>query len=409
LNFCSSNFSCTGIGETAIVSLLSLSPGTTVNVTVFANVSCTIPQGGAQVVNTVRVESLTPDPNGSNNTRVVSNQGVPGPPSTIAPTGQSFSTTGGDASVFVSGPNCSWSAISNAPWITITSSSSCCNGFVNYNVAANSGIPRTGTMTIAENTFTVMQDGTLPAPGTSTTGLQNPVASSFFLRNSNSTGVADTSFSFGPGSAGWLPLVGDWDGDGVDTVGVFNPGASTFFLRNSNSTGIADISFAYGPAGAGWSPIVGDWDGNGTDTVGLYNPVAGTFFLRNSNTTGVADISFAFGPGGAGWIPLVGDWNNDATDTIGLYNPSASTFFLRNGNSTGVADVAFAYGPAGAGWRPLVGDWDGDGTDTIGLYNPAASTFFLRNSNTTGVADLSFAFGPGGLGWIPLAGDWDGL
>jgi hypothetical protein len=192
------------------------------------------------------------------------------------------------------------------------------------------------------------------------------------------------------------------------TAGLYNPAGGGFFLRNSNSTGVADISFAYGPAGAGWLPLVGDWNGDSTTTVGLYNPSAGSFFLRNSNSSGVADISFAYGPGGAGWLPLVGDWNGDGVDTIGLYNPSAGTFFLRNSNSSGVADLSFAYGPAGAGWLPLVGDWNGDGTTTVGLYNPAAGGFFLRNSNTTGVADIVFSYGPAGAGWRPLVGDWNG-
>jgi hypothetical protein len=247
------------------------------------------------------------------------------------------------------------------------------------------------------------------ANGTDTIGLYNPGGAAFFLRNTNSTGVADVSFAYGPAGAGWIPLVGDWNGDGVDTIGLYNPAASTFFLRNSNSTGVADLSFAFGPAGAGWLPIVGDWNGDGIDTVGLYNPTTSTFFLRNSNSTGVANLSFAYGPAGAGWIPIVGDWNGDGVDTIGLYNPAAGTFFLRNTNSTGVADVSFAYGPGGAGWKPVVGDWNGDGVDTIGLYNPTTSAFFLRNTNSTGVADVSFAYGPAGAGWTPLVGDWNGL
>ena len=90
---------------------------------------------------------------------------------------------------------------------------------------------------------------------------------------------------------------------------MYNPGTGTFFLKNTNSSGVADVSFAYGPAGAGWKPMAGDWNGDGTDTIGLYNPTAGTFFIRNSNSTGIADLEFSYGPAGAGWIPLSGDWD----------------------------------------------------------------------------------------------------
>jgi hypothetical protein len=53
---------------------------------------------------------------------------------------------------------CSWTATSNASWITITAgSSSPSSGDVNYTVAPNTGTTRTGTMTIAGQTFTVTQ------------------------------------------------------------------------------------------------------------------------------------------------------------------------------------------------------------------------------------------------------------
>ena len=34
---------------------------------------------------------------------------------------------------------------------------------------------------------------------------------------------------------------------GVDTPGVYNPATGTFFLRNANSAGPADTTFTYGP------------------------------------------------------------------------------------------------------------------------------------------------------------------
>jgi hypothetical protein len=63
------------------------------------------------------------------------------------------------------------------------------------------------------------------------------------------------SFQFGPGLVNWLPIAGDWDDDGRDTVGLYNPSTSVFFLKNSNSAGVADLAVAYGPPNAGWLPI----------------------------------------------------------------------------------------------------------------------------------------------------------
>ncbi|MBF0559730.1 MAG: C10 family peptidase, partial [Nitrospirae bacterium] len=80
---------------------------------------------------------------------------------TLDSSNHSLSYSGGTDSVTVktSPTNCSWTAVSNASWITITSGSSGTgNGTVSYSVSANtSSSPRTGTMTIGVQTFTVTQ------------------------------------------------------------------------------------------------------------------------------------------------------------------------------------------------------------------------------------------------------------
>jgi hypothetical protein len=185
-------------------------------------------------------------------------------------------------------------------------------------------------------------------------------------------GRADVTFAFGAAGAGWLPIVGDWNGDGTDTVGLYNAKLGKFFLKNSHAGGAADVSFVYGAANAGWLPIAGDWNGDGTDTVALHNPALGKFFLKNSHAGGAADVSFVYGAANAGWLPIAGDWNGDGTDSIGLYKPSASTFYLRNSHTAGPANVSFSYGPAGAGWRPVTGDWNGasSGANNVAIAGP---------------------------------------
>ncbi len=76
-------------------------------------------------------------------------------------TGQPFGSSGGTGQVQVTASaGCSWTAVSNAAWITITSGKSgTASGTVAYSVSANSTTPRTGTMTIAGQTYTVTQDG----------------------------------------------------------------------------------------------------------------------------------------------------------------------------------------------------------------------------------------------------------
>ena len=248
--------------------------------------------------------------------------------------------------------------------------------------------------------------GVTSEKNTDTIGLYDPSSSTFFLRNSNTAGIADTVFGYGPAGLGWGAVSGDWNGDGGSTVGLYNASLSEFYLKNTHNGGVADVVFGYGPAGSNWVPVAGDWDGDGTDTLGLYNQVTSTFYLKNSHSGGVADIVFEYGPAGSNWVPVAGDWDGDGDDTLGFYNQVTSQFYLKNSHSGGMADIVFAYGPAGSNWVPLAGDWDGDGDDTLGLYDSLMSQFYLKNSHSGGVADIVFAYGPVGSGWVPLTGDW---
>src|SRR5262249_36328095 len=67
---------------------------------------------------------------------------------------------------------------------------------------------------------------------------------------------------------------------GTETIGVYRPSSSTFYLRNTNTSGFADVQVTYGVSGD--VSILGDWDGDGTATIGVYRN--GIFYLRNTNT-----------------------------------------------------------------------------------------------------------------------------
>jgi hypothetical protein len=79
----------------------------------------------------------------------------------ISPSGRSFKKAGGAGSIEVQGNSgCGWTAKSSANWITITSGNAgSASGTVQYTVDANGGAARTGTITIAGETFTVQQRG----------------------------------------------------------------------------------------------------------------------------------------------------------------------------------------------------------------------------------------------------------
>jgi hypothetical protein len=239
-----------------------------------------------------------------------------------------------------------------------------------------------------------------------TVGLYDPLTSVFYLRNTNTTGVADLYVAFGVPDAGWLPIAGDWDGDGRDTVGLYDASTATCYLRASNTTGVADVTFAFGVAGADWEPIVGDWDGDGQDSVGLYDPGTATFYLRSSNSSGVATVSFAFGVAGTSWTPVAGDWNGDGQSSVGLYDPATGLFFLTNKNRTGIADTSYALPGVARGAVAQAGDWNGDSTDTVGVYLADTAYAYLAKTHSASTESLAVGYGAPGNDWLVLSGQW---
>jgi sugar lactone lactonase YvrE len=105
----------------------------------------------------------------------------------LAQSNQSFSFGGGPGSVSVAAPGgCGWTASSNVPWITsvtIAGGVGTGSGSVSFNVQSNpSSVARTGSVTIAGQSFAVTQSGTLtpssctisvpPLPGVANVALE---------------------------------------------------------------------------------------------------------------------------------------------------------------------------------------------------------------------------------------------
>ena len=146
---------------------------------------------------------------------------LPPPPPcayTISPTSQSFSASGGAGSVGVTtSSGCNWTAVSSASWLTVTSGGSGTgNGTVAYEVSANTSTsPRTGTMTIAGQTFIVTQDGITCAYTIS------PTSQSFSASGgAGSVGVTTSSGCnwTAVSSASWLTVTSGGSGTGNGTV-----------------------------------------------------------------------------------------------------------------------------------------------------------------------------------------------
>ncbi len=137
----------------------------------------------------------------------------------IYPTSRSHGSGVESGTVSVTAPGgCNWTASSNAPWITITSGASGSgNGTVSYSLVANSGgNSRTGTLTIAGQTFTITQAGVgciysiSPTSRSHGSGVESDTVSV----TASSTGCTWTASSSVP----WITITSGSRGSGNGTV-----------------------------------------------------------------------------------------------------------------------------------------------------------------------------------------------
>jgi hypothetical protein len=182
---------------------------------------------------------------------------------TIAPPSQNVGASGGSGTVTVStGEGCPWTATSQAGWITITSgASSSGNGAVAFDVAATDGPTRTGSLTVAGQTFTATQSqGCAYSIDPSSAAL--PVGGgSGEVRVTTAGGCAWNATSHAP----WITLTPPTSGSGPGSVrfsvsghaGPARNGTMTVAGRTFTLNQAAGCSFALSASSANIPPAGG--------------------------------------------------------------------------------------------------------------------------------------------------------
>ncbi|MCU1350464.1 MAG: uncharacterized protein JWO56_3494, partial [Acidobacteria bacterium] len=266
----------------------------------------------------------------------------------IQPGSTSYNATGGSGQVAVSSPTgCAWSAASNAPWITITSTTTPSgNGTVNYTVAPNGGsATRSGTLTIAGQTFTVTQSRRADRSDFDGDGSTDIVwrngssgANAVWLMNGtthtatmNLPGLAGTSFRF-EGTA-------DFNGDGQPDILIRNygNGANALWIMNgSNVASIVNLDALPNPdyhiAGTG------DFNGDGKPDIIWRNYVTGANALWIMNGTAFSSVvNLPPLPDPNYHLESCGDFNGDGKPDIVWRNNTtgANALWIMNGTTYG--------------------------------------------------------------------------
>ncbi len=366
--------------------------------------------------------------------------------------GESFGSGPGAGSVLVTtGAGCGWMATSNASWITVTNGSNRIGtGLLDYTWTANTGLARSGTITIAGQTFTVNQAGaqlsgpdlvvsSLTAPNTAIAGAQINVSAIVANQGTAAAGALRLEFYFsstptistnsvdtgwgcdfgGLGAASSTTCSGPVAvpaslGSGTWYLGaIIDPSNQIPEVNESNNSRAADS----GPVSVGGtSSTRGDFDVNGKPDLLWQNDSTrqvALWYLGGSQGNQFQSFAWLANPGMPGWfIAAIADldgsgqpdliWQNDITRQVVVWymggskgNAYQSYAWLQSSNMPGWT-LAGAADLDGNGKPDLI--WQNDSTRQVAVWymggaqgNQFQSFAWLQGVNSPGWTAVGMA------------------
>ncbi|HSR14083.1 MAG TPA: BACON domain-containing carbohydrate-binding protein, partial [Thermodesulfobacteriota bacterium] len=220
----------------------------------------------------------------------------------ISPLSAAFQTSGGPGYIDVSSSQgCSWTALSGADWIILTTGAAGSgSGRVTYTVAANSGASRQGTISVAGQTFSVTQSGTAVCTYTLSSSSSSVPASGALgsILLTTQAGCGWTAVSNAP----WITLTSGTKGSGSTSV-AYSVSPNSGSARNGSVT-IAGQTFTVTQADANagvcsYDVFLSDsfFSASGGQGRGSINTASGCRWTAASNADWIQIISDPSGSG----------------------------------------------------------------------------------------------------------------
>ncbi len=243
----------------------------------------------------------------------------------------------GSVNVTATNTSCPWTATSNANWITISAGASGAgSGSVTYAVSANTGAARSGTLMIAERTYTVNQAaGTVPCTYTLSATSAN-VAATANTGSVNVTASATSCQWTAASNAAWVSITGGTSGTGNGTVSysvTINSGAA-----RSGTLTIAGQTYTINQA-AGAAPCTYSLSATSTNVVATANTGSVNVTASASNCTWSATSN-------SNWVTITAGASGTGNGAVS-FSVSANSGAARSGTLT-VAGQTFTINQAAA-------------------------------------------------------------
>jgi hypothetical protein len=205
------------------------------------------------------------------------------------------------------------------------------------------------------------------------------------------------------GSAGDIPVTGDWNGDGKTENGVVRNVNGLLYWYRSYFDGITHgAPLQYGVAGD--IPITGDWNGDGVTDNGVVRDVSGALKWYRSFFDGITHGTI-LSYGVTGDIPVTGDWDGDGEFENGVVRTvSGSLKWYRSFFDNITHGSIITYGSAGD--QPVTVDWNKDGkSDNVVVRDVSGTQSWYRSVFDQITHGEIIQYGT--TGDVALTGDWN--
>ena len=218
---------------------------------------------------------------------------------------------------------CNWTATSGAPWITIASGGSGSgNGTIRYNVAANTGGPRSSTITVGSSTTTINQ-GAAPCGFTlSATAFDVPAAAGNRTINVTSGASCNWTATKDAG-ASWITITSGASGSGNGSVG-FSFTANMGTVGRSATLTVAGQTVTVNQAGVECNLSVSPL---------TFSIAAGGATNQAVTVTGPIGCAWTATSNAPSWLTITTAPNDSGNGTV-RFNVAANPGTARNGTLT---------------------------------------------------------------------------